>query len=153
MDDITSDFSGMRERIRTLMVSRHMTQQDFASFLGLSPATLSSIFNGRTRPTLMTVSQLKEHFPELNTDWLLFGRGEMFLVVGDDEGTTTPLAADDLFIDVPPTPAPAITAPSPAPAAPTAAPIAAAPTPKPRRVVEIRVYYDDSTYEAFNPAL
>ena len=37
-----------------------MTQSEFASYVGLAPATLSSIFNGRTRPTLNVVEVLKK---------------------------------------------------------------------------------------------
>ena len=61
-----------------------MTQQEFAMFLGLSPATLSSIYNGRTRPTLAIVEMIKEKIPEISTDWLLFGKGEMKVDVGGD---------------------------------------------------------------------
>ena len=42
----------MKDRIKHIMEEQHMSQQVFADFIGLSPATLSSIFNGRTRPTL-----------------------------------------------------------------------------------------------------
>ena len=36
----------MKERIRELMESLHKSQQDFAQFIEMSPASLSSIFNG-----------------------------------------------------------------------------------------------------------
>lgn len=36
-----------------------MTQQVFADFLQQSPATLSSIFNGRTRPTINVIEAIK----------------------------------------------------------------------------------------------
>ena len=39
----------MKDRIRQIMESQHMTQQVFADFIGLAPATLSSIYNERTR--------------------------------------------------------------------------------------------------------
>ena len=41
------------------MEEQQMTQQEFADFLQQSPATLSSIFNGRTRPTLNVVDAIK----------------------------------------------------------------------------------------------
>jgi len=64
-----------------------MTQQTFADFIGVSPATLSSIFNERTRPTLALVEAVKKKFKGLNTDWLMFGEGDMFAgetAPGDD---------------------------------------------------------------------
>ena len=56
-----------------------MTQQVFADYIGLAPATLSSIFNGRTRPTLNVVEALKKKIPNISIDWLMFGSGEMYL--------------------------------------------------------------------------
>lgn len=55
-----------------------MSQQVFAQFIEMSPASLSSIFNGRTRPTLNIVEAIKKKIPNINTDWLMFGSGEMF---------------------------------------------------------------------------
>ena len=52
-----------KDRIRLIMEDQHMTQQVFADFLQQSPATLSSIFNGRTRPTLQVVDAIKEFIP------------------------------------------------------------------------------------------
>ena len=69
----------MKDRIRQIMESQHMTQQLFADYIGQSPATLSSIFNGRTRPTLNIVEAIKKKIPHINTDWLMFGSGDMYL--------------------------------------------------------------------------
>lgn len=55
-----------------------MTQQTFAEFLGVSPATLSGIFNERTRPTLALVEAIKKHIKGVNTDWLVLGEGPMY---------------------------------------------------------------------------
>ena len=60
------------------MESQHMTQQVFADFLQQSPATLSSIFNHRTRPTLNIVDAIKAKIPNISIEWLLYGTGEMF---------------------------------------------------------------------------
>ena len=68
-----------------------MTQQVFADFIGLAPATLSSIFNERTRPTLSVVEAIKKKIPNISTDWLMFGSGEMFV--------TSPAPSDSLFSD------------------------------------------------------
>ena len=50
--------SSMKDRIRQIMESKHMTQQVFAQFIEMSPASLSSIFSGRTRPTLNIVEAI-----------------------------------------------------------------------------------------------
>ena len=69
----------MKDRIRQIMESQHMTQQVFAEFIGQSPATLSSIFNDRTRPTLNIVEAIKKKIPNISIDWLMFGSGDMYL--------------------------------------------------------------------------
>ena len=54
-----------------------MTQQEFAETIKVAPATLSSIFTGRTAPSLKIVDAIKTRFPDISTDWLMFGKGEM----------------------------------------------------------------------------
>lgn len=152
----------MKDRIRQLMEVQHMTQQSFAAFLGMSPAILSSIFNGRTKPTLNTVEAIKTKIPKINTDWLVFGKGDMYISdnpVNDtqnhqaesDDEVVLDFAADDqqsLF-----------TEPSPV----TSSRQNERPhqeiirqevkyIDKPqRKITEIRVYFDDQTYETFEP--
>lgn len=67
----------MQERIRSVMNHYGMSQQNFALKLGLSAATISSIFTGRTKPTNNHVQAIHRAFPEVNMNWLLFGEGEM----------------------------------------------------------------------------
>lgn len=71
-----------------IMESQHMTQQTFANFLDIAPATLSSIFNGRTRPTLNIIEAIKNKFPNISTDWLMFGNGSMMLNNSSTEQTS-----------------------------------------------------------------
>lgn len=67
----------MKERIRQIMEKAALSQQDFSARLGISPASLSSIFTGRTNPTNNHVQAIHRAFPEINVSWLLFGEGEM----------------------------------------------------------------------------
>lgn len=76
----------MKERIKQLMESQHMNQQSFASFIGVAPATLSSILRERTRPTLDTVDSICRKMPNVNLVWLLNGTGDMFLTGGTPHG-------------------------------------------------------------------
>ena len=56
-----------------------MNQQTFSKMTGISTASLSSIFNGRTNPTLMHVEAIRNKFPNINLNWLLYGEGGMFV--------------------------------------------------------------------------
>ncbi len=68
----------MKDRIKQIQEAQHMSQQVFAQFLELSPATLSNIYNGKTQPTLNVVETIKRKLPAISTEWLLWGNGQMY---------------------------------------------------------------------------
>lgn len=155
----------MKDRIRQVMESQHMTQQTFAQFIGISPAALSSIFNGRTNATLNTVEAIKSKLPSLSSDWLLFGKGKMY---DDDslDGTTAPptgqpsgepmldFVESDVANPVNPSQQPGANAAirhQQVPQRQVVKPeVSYAERPQ-RHITEIRVYFDDLTYETFVP--
>lgn len=61
------------------MEDQKLNQQSFAQLIGKSTATLSNIFNDRTKPTLDIVDAIKKKFPQVNTEWLLFGTPPMYI--------------------------------------------------------------------------
>ena len=63
----------MKDRIRQIMEDQHLNQQNFAQLIGKSTATLSSIFNDRTKPSLDIVDAIKKKLPQVNLEWLLYG--------------------------------------------------------------------------------
>lgn len=143
-----------------------MTQQVFADFIGTTPATLSGIFNDRTRPTINIVESIKKKIPDINTDWLMFGTGDMYLQKSN-EASSQPTDAPDMFQGEDPNLSFSFS-PSPTPknaVQPGLQPNSVRSThqesnrevlkyiDKPtRHVTEIRVYYDDQTWESFVPA-
>ena len=74
----------MKDRIRALMNHMGMSQKDFANEICISAGTLSSIFSGRNKPTLNTLNNIHERFPEVNMDWLMNGKDEMFVTSTPD---------------------------------------------------------------------
>ncbi len=134
-----------------------MTQQVFANYLELSPASLSSIFNDRTRPTINIVEAIKKKFPNISTDWLLFGTGDMYTHPSDGEAvvaTDGQQAAEPVldFGDTTqgPSPLPASTRSEKSMAAPTVSDVKIINKVQ-RNITEIRVFYDDQTWETFVP--
>ncbi len=155
----------MKDRIRQVMESQHMTQQTFAQFIGISPAALSSIFNGRTNATLNTVEAIKSKLPSLSSDWLLFGKGKMY---DDDslDGTTTTPAGQTVgepmldFVDSDATNPVSQSQQSGVNGTVRHQQVPQRQVVKPevsyverpqRHITEIRVYFDDLTYETFVP--
>lgn len=68
----------MKDRIRRIMDEQHLTQQNFAQLLGISPAQLSGIFKDRTKPTLNIVDAIHQKFPQISLSWLLYGVEPMY---------------------------------------------------------------------------
>ena len=148
----------MKDRIISLMKHMGMSQKVFASEICISEGALSSIFSGRTKPTLNTVNNIHERFPEVNMGWLIDGKGEMF--VSSVSGT--------LQFDVSEGGSPAILSQGvglpiqagymehhsggqqvlpPSPNLPLDGKTFDKPT---RKIAEIRVFYDDGTFETFS---
>lgn len=147
------------------METQHMTQQTFADVLGISPASLSSIFNDRTKPTLNHVDAIKKKFPSINLGWLMYGQGPMFLD-DDSQDSVIPKSPQsqpssqqqsDLF-GASSTPQTAIINDhQPISRALGQNPInAMQPVVKyadkqKRQITEIRIFFDDQTWETFVP--
>ena len=152
----------MKDRIKLLMESQHMPQNQFANFIGLSPATLSSIFNGRTNPSLQTVEAIRQRLPQLSTDWLIFGTGPMYRnsPTRDDDQKKSDVSPSDeqaLAFDNPTAENHEVVDDSSARQVTQFRPkISAVSDTKNfdktnKHITEIRVFYSDQTYESFVP--
>lgn len=91
----------MKDRIMHIMKEAGMSQAEFSKVTGIPAASLSSIFTGRTAPTMKHAEAIHRYCPTLNLSWLLFGEGEMHLGGGNDDtnGQENDLAQDPELID------------------------------------------------------
>ncbi len=156
--------NNLKDRILDLMKVQNLTQRQFAEMIHISPASLSSIVNNRSNPTFKHVEAILKNIPHVNSRWLTLGEGEMFLPqaqMGDNiaaEGDSESLEGT-LFAN------PSIPSPTPQEVATVEQPPvqaekkAAAPIIKEvkvvetkiRKITEIRVFYEDQTWETFVP--
>lgn len=67
----------MLDRILKIMDYNKFTPSEFADVLEIDRSRLSHILNGRNNPSLEIVMKILEKFPEISSDWLLFGSGNM----------------------------------------------------------------------------
>ena len=165
----------MINRINLILRAKNITAKQFAEEIGIQPSGMSHILSGRNNPSLDFVSKVIRRYPEIDANWLLMGKGEMYGAVESGkwqpESERVPLAAPTLFSDFQQPPAPTLT-PAPAPA-PTPAPdltTLSTPDPEPeplvqdlpkeepapisddgRRLVKILFFYDDHTFEEYRP--
>lgn len=141
-----------------------MTQKTFAEYLGMSQAALSSIFNGRTKPTLNTVEAIRSKMPDISLEWLISGVGEMYASTQktntqDTKNIVETPQEQEFDFDAPVKSI--IDEPKKA-SKPDSVESTLKNTPqigvkisdkRRRRITEIRVFYDDRTYESFVPKI
>lgn len=137
----------MKDRIFQLMKYQGMSQKEFAATLCIAEGTLSGIFTGRTRPTNNIVNAIHECFPHISINWLMFGEGEMLLDGTSPQQAEATSGQPNLF-------ASDSTPYSEVNSTPTSSPqiqevVKYIDKPQ-RKITEIRVFYDDGTFETFS---
>lgn len=83
------------ERIEGIMRHYGLNSKELADKCGVQRTAINHILNGRNRPSVGFLSALSESFPELNTRWLLHGKGAMFTNVTHSE-PSKPEQTDDV---------------------------------------------------------
>lgn len=66
-------------RIGELIKQSGLTHSEFAERISTSNATISHILKGRNKPSLQIILQVKQSFTNVNIDYLLTGKGELFI--------------------------------------------------------------------------
>ena len=69
----------MVNRIQLILKTKNLTPTRFADSIQVQRSGISHILSGRNKPSLDFVMKILSSYPEINPDWLLFGKGEMFL--------------------------------------------------------------------------
>lgn len=68
----------MNTRLKQFLSAENITQAQFADKLNVVRASVSHILAGRNNPSYDFLKALLENYPNLNTDWLFFGKGKMY---------------------------------------------------------------------------
>ena len=155
---LTHKLQGMKDRIKNIMESHPMTQNIFSQFTGISEGSLSGVLNNKTRPTLQMVDAIHKHFPQVSLEWLLYGVGSMEDAPASQDGGAQVDRPEVGHADAP--------ASSPLLFEASQAAVESRGVSEPggafqnqikyidrpqRRITEIRVFYDDQTWETFAP--
>lgn len=69
-------------RIKNVMEATQLTPADFAAAIGISRSNLTHLLSGRNQPSFSLLEKLLKAFPQVRTEWLVTGLGEM---LRDDE--------------------------------------------------------------------
>ncbi|MDY6026234.1 helix-turn-helix transcriptional regulator [Bergeyella zoohelcum] len=88
----------INSRIENIIEESGLSHAEFSEKVDVQRSSISHILSGRNKPSLDFLRKVKEAFPLLSWDWMIEGKGEMFLPKEEEkkiEKTTTPLP--DLF--------------------------------------------------------
>lgn len=163
----------MNYRLQQFLSAENITQAQFADMIGVARASVSHIIAGRNKPGFDFIQNMSRHFPDVNLEWLINGKGKMYkdgrssaaeaVQPADDQLFSTPQAPPQPLSE--PSPVPVLPLPDPGPEVPKAPIVSTAkekeidtPLPKvklqasTRRISRIVVFYDDGTYQELKEA-
>lgn len=94
----------MQERILLLMKSFAMNPTEFADEIGVQRSSISHILSGRNNPSLDLVTKILNRFPEIDSNWLVLGKGSLVVKSEDkssqDVNNETSKPSESLFDEV-----------------------------------------------------
>lgn len=68
----------INNRLEQLIIKTATTRSNFSKATGISTVILSHIGSGRNKVSLAAVEQILTAYPEVNSEWLIMGKGQMF---------------------------------------------------------------------------
>ena len=70
--------SDMENRLQQFLAAENLSQSQFADAIGVARASVSHILSGRNKPGYDFIVSMSRHFPALNLEWLIIGKGKMY---------------------------------------------------------------------------
>ena len=74
----------MNKRLQQFLSAENISQSQFAEIIGVAKASVSHIVAGRNKPGFDFIESMARHFPKLNLEWLVSGKGRMYKDSGAD---------------------------------------------------------------------
>lgn len=68
----------MNKRIQQFLAAENISQSQFAETIGVARASVSHVLAGRNKPSFDFIERMCKHYPSLNLEWLISGKGRMF---------------------------------------------------------------------------
>jgi DNA-binding XRE family transcriptional regulator len=87
----------MVDRIKQVMEHFEETPNSFAEKVGVNRSNLTHIFSGRNQPSLDFAKKVLKAFPEVSTEWLIMGVGNMIKDPAEEVPVQRTFIQTDLF--------------------------------------------------------
>ena len=75
---MANKFTNMNRRLLQFLQAENITQTQLADTLSVARGSVSNILAGRNKPGYDFLERLILHYPNLNLEWLLSGKGKMY---------------------------------------------------------------------------
>lgn len=80
----------MNSRLEQFLAAENISQSQFADTINVARASVSHILAGRNKPGWDFLNSMMEHYPNLNIEWLLNGKGKMYKTMMVEKPQTAP---------------------------------------------------------------
>ena len=147
----------MRDRISQIIQHEKLTNAEFAEKIGVSASSLSHILGGRNNPSLEVVMKIHKTFPYVNLEWLLYGEGSMEnqsapepVGIALSETLENPVFPSKVSDEAEYRKEIGLESPALGSKATVKEEIRYIERPQ-RKITEIRIFFDNGTYETFRP--
>ena len=87
----------MQERFKQLLEEKGLTATKFAALIKVNASAMSHILNGRSKPGFDVLDKIAQAFPDVNLNWLISGKGELFNITPGKEKQTEVAVQKSLF--------------------------------------------------------
>ncbi|MBP7507813.1 MAG: helix-turn-helix transcriptional regulator [Prolixibacteraceae bacterium] len=149
----------MKDRIIKFIESEHITAAEFADRIGVQRSSVSHVLSGRNNPGFSFIQKILESFPSINPRWLIIGEGEIYN--SNMKNTVIESSSKNLFSDIKKNSEPKEINTVFSKEKPeikedhlikheTVENVIK--TGSTRRIVKVLIFYDDHTFEDFQPA-
>jgi transcriptional regulator with XRE-family HTH domain len=68
----------MKDRLLKFLNKEQLSHARFAEIIGVQPSSISHILSGRNNPGFEFIQKILTNYPQLNAEWLILGKGNMF---------------------------------------------------------------------------
>lgn len=153
----------IKDRIRMIMEREKVPPRVFAETIGVQQSTLSHILNDRNKPSLEVVMKVHQTYSYVNLEWLLYGKGEMLVASAESASLVSsngdyqpslfdesPVNSTKETIDLENRKEIALRGTENVAKGVVKQEIRYIEKPV-RKITEIRIFFDDNTYETFRP--
>lgn len=68
----------MNKRLEQFLAAENISQAQFADTIEVARASVSHVLAGRNKPGYDFIKSISDHYPKVNLEWLINGKGKMY---------------------------------------------------------------------------